>query len=1286
DDATISNPTSTVGTTTTYTLTITDTSNGCTDTDDVTVTVDNDLPTANAGADGTITCTTTSVQIGAASAAGFTYSWSPATGLDDATISNPTSTVGTTTTYTLTITETATGCTDTDDVTVTVDSGLPTIIAVGTDPATCGGNGSITLTLTNIPDGVYTVNYASGSFAGVLVTSGSATITTGSGTYADLSITNPTTGCTSVQDPDVTLNDPSSPDVTNVTNNSDICAMDDAIFTITGTANTNVAYSYTVGTSAPTLGTVTLDGSGNGTVTVATPQNTNNSINVVLTLVSITNPVTTCSTTLTNTSTVIVHPNPEITNITNNSDICAMDDAVFTITGTANTDVAYSYTVGTSTPVSATLTLDGSGNGTVTVATPQNTNNSINVVLTLSSITNSTTTCSTALTNTSTVIVNPNPDVTNVTNNSDICAMDDAIFTIVGTANADVAYSYTVDNNTAITGTLTLDGSGNGQVTVPTVQNTSNAIDIVLTLSNITNTATGCATTLSNMSTVVVNPNPEAVSVNMSPVCDDDLDGQMIFNLTSNINALTNNASGVTVTFYNTQADAEGLTNSFTFQGLDTSAYEIQAPASLPTTYNEETIWVNIQNDTTGCTSVTSFTIAVNTVMANGPVELFACEQDNDGFAQFNLYDAVATISGNIPSMQVYFYATPGQAAAQIPGTEIGSGTSDVVTDIYHSVVNTYEEPIYVVVVDNATGCSYNAEGIVTLTVIDAPELQTGDINYTLCDYDDDETDNVAIFDLTNVEDPANTDLFVFDDENTDITGYTFTYYSELISEGGSADVLINNATAYQNTSDPQVVYVVVNNSASGCSATKEITLLVDLPPVAESFYSLTVCDDDHWIADNVTPSVAFDLTSSEGFITIETGNEFSYYLSNADASAATNAITNTTAFENTVNPQDIYVRIENPTTGCFTVTLLELQVLPNPSPLQPSEIDAQLGVMQSCVNDGAGPGTLQEGYAIFNLLDYETDILIGEGPQVEPDVTLSYYTSESDADLAMNPITNPDNFYNTEAYGQVIWVRAENDTTGCYTLTHFDIQVPAIIITATATTDTLCVDENGVPLTDVSLPVLYATATNLTASTNESIYTYQWSLNGVEIPGATSQELIVSQAGDYVVTVTGSEQMDFTCENTATVSITASSSPDDYQASVTTNAFAENHQVIATATSSLAGVEFIYTLDLGLDTEQVNTTGVFSGVTPGPHTVTISDAGGCWEDVLDVFAIDYPHFFSPNGDGANDTWMIYGIEGIPISQIYIFDRYGKLLKQLDPDGAGWNGTYNGADMPSTDY
>jgi gliding motility-associated-like protein len=35
---------------------------------------------------------------------------------------------------------------------------------------------------------------------------------------------------------------------------------------------------------------------------------------------------------------------------------------------------------------------------------------------------------------------------------------------------------------------------------------------------------------------------------------------------------------------------------------------------------------------------------------------------------------------------------------------------------------------------------------------------------------------------------------------------------------------------------------------------------------------------------------------------------------------------------------------------------------------------------------------------------------------------------------------------------------------------------------------------------------------------------------------------------------------------------------------------------------------------------------------------------------------------------------------------IYVFDRMGKLLKQLTPDGDGWDGNYHGAPMPASDY
>ncbi|MFN4198131.1 MAG: T9SS type B sorting domain-containing protein, partial [Flavobacterium sp.] len=65
---------------------------------------------------------------------------------------------------------------------------------------------------------------------------------------------------------------------------------------------------------------------------------------------------------------------------------------------------------------------------------------------------------------------------------------------------------------------------------------------------------------------------------------------------------------------------------------------------------------------------------------------------------------------------------------------------------------------------------------------------------------------------------------------------------------------------------------------------------------------------------------------------------------------------------------------------------------------------------------------------------------------------------------------------------------------------------------------------------------------------------------------------------------------------------------------------------------------------------------------------------------------INYPPFFTPNQDGYNDTWNIIGGDQLVNAKIYIFDRYGKLLKQISPNGEGWDGTYNGRPLPSTDY
>ncbi|MRI02150.1 T9SS type B sorting domain-containing protein [Kriegella sp. EG-1] len=94
----------------------------------------------------------------------------------------------------------------------------------------------------------------------------------------------------------------------------------------------------------------------------------------------------------------------------------------------------------------------------------------------------------------------------------------------------------------------------------------------------------------------------------------------------------------------------------------------------------------------------------------------------------------------------------------------------------------------------------------------------------------------------------------------------------------------------------------------------------------------------------------------------------------------------------------------------------------------------------------------------------------------------------------------------------------------------------------------------------------------------------------------------------------------------------------------------------------------------------------IFNDIPPGVNTVVINDKNGCGiTEPIEFLVVGYPKFFTPNGDGANDTWNVKGIEELINPSVYIFDRYGKLLEQLAVN-ADWDGTYNGARMPSTDY
>ena len=120
------------------------------------------------------------------------------------------------------------------------------------------------------------------------------------------------------------------------------------------------------------------------------------------------------------------------------------------------------------------------------------------------------------------------------------------------------------------------------------------------------------------------------------------------------------------------------------------------------------------------------------------------------------------------------------------------------------------------------------------------------------------------------------------------------------------------------------------------------------------------------------------------------------------------------------------------------------------------------------------------------------------------------------------------------------------------------------------------------------------------------------------------------------------------------------------------------NNTVIANVVN--ANNMLLYQLDNG----NFQYSNIFENVSFGCHTIKVTDLYGCTELSSSVFIFDYPKFFSPNGDGYNDYWNIF-LENSN-SNLYIFDRYGKLLKNIRQNEIGWDGTYNGYKLSSTDY
>jgi gliding motility-associated-like protein len=227
--------------------------------------------------------------------------------------------------------------------------------------------------------------------------------------------------------------------------------------------------------------------------------------------------------------------------------------------------------------------------------------------------------------------------------------------------------------------------------------------------------------------------------------------------------------------------------------------------------------------------------------------------------------------------------------------------------------------------------------------------------------------------------------------------------------------------------------------------------------------------------------------------------------------------------------------------------------------------------------------------------------------------------------------------------------------------------------VTVTVTIHPLPVPQivDGVICTTSSAPPAtqyYTLDTNLPASG----YSFQWFFGPNQIPGATGNTYNAMQTGVYSVIATNAAG----CASNP-VSASVDQMPQGESLVITHSAaFADNPEITVTVVGG--GGPFYYKLDDG----PFQPSNVFYNVPAGEHWITVID-DNCTNLTGDATIIDYPKYFTPNGDGFHDTW---NIKGVGSAVIWIFDRYGKLLKQISADGEGWDGIYNGHALPSSDY
>lgn len=648
--------------------------------------------------------------------------------------------------------------------------------------------------------------------------------------------------------------------------------------------------------------------------------------------------------------------------------------------------------------------------------------------------------------------------------------------------------------------------------------------------------------------------------------------------------------------------------------------------------------------------------------MLTSPVTIKQCDDDalTDGFTYVNLKSVEAQLSAQASVETFTYYVS--QAAAEVGNT----ASLDYISAPEQFFTNSAS--IWVRV-ENANHCASIGRIAVVVSATQIPASFSR--SFAKCDdfldtngnnnANNDDHDGIASFDFSSVTAAVSALL-------PPAANFTIKYYKNGIDAAIETDALGNSLEISQNAADPNSIYQYRN---MGYPNQQDIWIRVEstlddscygLGPYihlnVEALPTLTEVTPGNLIRhcdDNQDGLFLFDTSQLDATLLHgQTQATLSYFDASGNplSSPLPNPFPVTTT--TTVRVRATNTVTADPNGACFEEATLTFIVddLPEAFPLSSA-------LTQLC-DDEQNP-VLQNGTVGFDSAAIESALLHG---QTGFHLT---YTDATGQNLGY-PLQNPFN-----SASQTLQVSIENPVnSSCAISTTIPLVVlplPQIDLNESGTANVLICSDDPTFTHTLDAGVL--------PGNNPADYSYQWFLDGSAIAGATQYNLTVSTAGIYTVEVRTTAG----CPKTRTIVVTASE-----KATITSFDVVDitDTNSITVNTSGLGN--YIFSLDYP---DFFQPTNYFYNVAPGTHQVYVKDSNGCGTiGPVEVNVLGIPNFFTPNGDGSNDTWNVKGVTANYNSHtvIRIFDRMGKLLKEISPLGTGWDGTFNGASLPADDY